>query len=74
MKELGHRQFEGTQVITPGHWIFAGIFVVLFIGVLIWAYVKDRPISRRHYTRSVFFLLSIILVLFLLYVFRQNIR
>lgn len=74
MKELGQRQYEGTQVITPGHWVFAGIFVAVFIGVLVWAYLKDRPVSRRYYTRSIFFLLGIIMVLFLLYVFRQNIR
>ncbi len=74
MKELGQRQYEGTQIITPGHWVFAGLFVVAFIGILIWAYTKDRPTSRRHYTRSIFFLLSIVMVLFLLYVFRQNIR
>lgn len=60
--------------ITPGHWIFAAVFAVLFVGVLIWAYAKDRPINRVYYSRSLYFTLAILVVLFLLYVFRQNIR
>lgn len=60
--------------ITPGHWVFAAIFAVVFVGVLAWAYMKDRPINKIYYNRSLYFTLGIILVLFLLFIFRNNLR
>ena len=56
--------------ITTGHWIFAGIFAVAFIIFLVWSYIKDYKLNKTHYKGSSLFLLSIILIGFLLYVFR----
>ena len=56
--------------ITKGHWIFAALFAVGFIGFLIWSYRKDLNLHKIHYKGSSFFLLTVILIAFLLYVFR----
>lgn len=58
--------------ITPGHWIFAGIFAVGFIGTLIWAYWRDIKITKVHYRSVSFFTLALLLVLFLMFVFRKS--
>lgn len=60
--------------ITPGHWVFAAIFAVAFIGALIWAYGKDRPVIQKYYKRNIIFILGIILALFLLFIFKNKLR
>jgi len=35
--------------ITPGHWIFAILFAISFIGILVWSFRKDRKINTRNY-------------------------
>ncbi len=57
--------------ITKGHWIFAGIFAVVFVVALVWSYSKDSNITKVHYKKATLFILSILVVLFLLFVFRQ---
>ncbi len=56
--------------ITKGHWIFAAFFALFFIFFLIWSYRKDLKIHNIHYKGSSLFLLSLILISFLLYIFR----
>lgn len=60
--------------ITPGHWIFAGIFAVAFIGYLVWAYTKDSPIYKQNYRRVWLILLVIVVSLFLIYVFKNQLK
>jgi hypothetical protein len=57
--------------ITTGHWIFAGIFMFLFVGYLIWSYRKDLKLHKIHYNGSFYVLAGIIVVLFLFYVFKR---
>jgi len=35
--------------ITPFHWIFALIFIITFIGIMIWSFKKDSKINKRNY-------------------------
>jgi len=56
--------------IGPGHWVFACIFAVVFIGFLIWAYRKDLKMHKKYYKGSGAFLLSVILIIFLFWIFR----
>jgi hypothetical protein len=44
--------------VGTGHWIFAGIFAIVFIGGLVWSYSKDKGI----------------VALFLMFVFRKYLR
>ncbi|PTM04583.1 MAG: hypothetical protein DA405_06900 [Bacteroidetes bacterium] len=55
--------------ITTGHWIFAGIFMTLFIGYLLWGYRKDLKLHKIHYNGSFYVLGGIIVIIFLFYVF-----
>ncbi|MDX5404995.1 MAG: hypothetical protein LPK47_02475 [Bacteroidota bacterium] len=57
--------------ITTGHWIFAGIFMIGFITYLIWSYRKDLGLHRIHYRGSYYLLLGIIVVLFLIFIFKR---
>jgi hypothetical protein len=57
--------------ITTGHWIFAGIFMLAFVGYLIWSYRKDLKLHKIHYNGSFYVLIGIILILFLFYIFKR---
>ena len=57
--------------ITTGHWIFAGIFAVFFIGYLVWSYRKDLAIHKIHYKGSLTFVLVFILLFFLIFIFKR---
>lgn len=57
--------------ITTGHWIFAGIFMIIFVGYLIWSYRKDLNLHKVQYGGSGYFLGGLLLILFLLYVVKQ---
>lgn len=60
--------------VGTGHWIFAGIFAIVFIGGLVWSYSKDKGITKIHYNKSLLFILGIIVALFLMFVFRKYLR
>jgi hypothetical protein len=57
--------------ITTGHWIFAGVFMVLFMGYLVWSYRKDLRVHKLHYSGVLYFFGSLVVVLFLIYVFKR---
>jgi hypothetical protein len=60
--------------VGTGHWIFAGIFAIVFVGALVWSYSKDKRITQIYYNKSLLFTLSIIVALFLMFVFRKYLR
>lgn len=60
--------------ITLGHWIFAGIWLLLFIVYLSWVYLKDRVRYRYHYRGIDSFLLCIVVLLCTIYLLRQFLR
>jgi cbb3-type cytochrome oxidase subunit 3 len=35
--------------ITPGHWVFAAIFMLVFITGIVWSFRKDRTVNRRQF-------------------------
>lgn len=35
--------------ITPGHWIFAGLFMLAFIGILFWSFQRDTKVTKRQF-------------------------
>jgi membrane protein YdbS with pleckstrin-like domain len=57
--------------ITTGHWIFAGIFMVAFVGYLIWSYKKDSKTHKLHYGIGAKVLLVMIVAVFLLFIFKR---
>ncbi|GCD77039.1 hypothetical protein JCM31826_05210 [Thermaurantimonas aggregans] len=57
--------------ITTGHWIFAAVFMTLFVIYLAWSYKKDAPVHKYFYSGTVYLLLGIITLLFLIFVFAK---
>ena len=57
--------------ITTGHWIFAGISILIFIGVLIWSFKKDQIIHRAHYEGAFKITVFIILLIFVIFIFKR---
>ena len=56
--------------ITQGHWIFAALFAFSFVCYLVWSYRKEIDINKIHYKGSILFIFSVVILAFLLYVFR----
>ncbi len=59
------------EYVTHGHWLFAGIFLLLFLFFLGWAYRKDLSLHKIHYGKTVYVAVGIVLVLFVFYVAKQ---
>lgn len=57
--------------VGTGHWIFAGVFMVVFIGYLVWSYRKDLKLHRIHYQRSSYVLIGLVVILFLIFIFKR---
>ena len=49
--------------IGTGHWIFAGVFAIVFIIIMIYAYRQDLKKIGFHY-RHIWILLVVILVIY----------
>jgi cytochrome c biogenesis factor len=60
--------------ITQGHWIFAGIFALLFVVGIAWAYKSDAKTHKVHYKGFYLFFAAIIICVFLLFVFKDFLR
>ena len=54
-------------MFSTGQLIFAGIFLVSFIGVMIFAYRKDLKLHRKYYRGSLFVLVGFIAFIILLF-------
>jgi len=59
------------DTIGTGHWIFAGLFALLFLGYLVWSYRVDRPTHEVHYRGAYRYLLSIFVLLMVIYIFKR---
>lgn len=62
-------------MFTPGQLLFAGIFFIAFVAVIIFAYRKDLQLHRKYYKGSLYILggfLLFILLLFALKMFLKN--
>lgn len=54
-------------MFSTGQLIFAALFLVAFIGVLIFSYKKDTLLHKKHYKGSFFILLAFIAFILLLF-------
>ena len=60
-----------SPTITPGHWIFAALFTVVFLVGLVWSYRKDGEVHRLHFGGSFRILLGIVVLLFVIFIFKR---
>ena len=57
--------------ITRGHIIFGLVSLIAFIVLLIFAYRKDQPLHKIHYSGVFFVVLAIVIIIFLLFVIKN---
>ncbi len=60
--------------IGTGHWVFAGVFFMLFIGYLVWSYRKDLKETKFHYGGIIWFILALLVIVFLIFVFKDKLK
>ena len=54
-------------MFSTGQWIFAGIFFLVFVAIIIFSYRKDLKIHRKYYKGSLYVLLGFIFFVVLLF-------
>jgi hypothetical protein len=59
------------EYVTTGHWIFAGVTFLIFIGVIVWSYRKDINIHRVHFKGASIFTLVSLVAFFLIFIFKR---
>jgi len=55
---------------TPGRIAFIIFFVVVFVSILIYSYIKDRGLHNKYYKGSLFVLLGFFIFIILLVLLR----
>lgn len=55
-------------MFTTGRIIFALVFLLVFIGGLVWSFKKDRPVNKAHYTNVYKIVLGLLLFIVVLFV------
>ena len=59
------------ESVTTGHWVFAGVFAVVFVVGIIYAYRDDIKKRPDLFSGSSKFLLSVILIVMILLVIKM---
>lgn len=55
------------KMFTPGRIIFVAVFVLAFVGGLVWSYKKDGAVNRVHFKKPWLVLIGIIFFLTILF-------
>ncbi|WP_189603331.1 hypothetical protein [Salinimicrobium marinum] len=58
-------------MFSTGQLIFAGIFLIVFILVMIYTYRKDLKLHRKYYRGTLYILLGFIMFIGLLFVIKM---
>jgi cbb3-type cytochrome oxidase subunit 3 len=54
-------------MFTGGRLAFTLVFLLVFIGYLVWSFRKDKVINKTHYPKAYKTILGLIFILFALY-------
>ena len=57
-------------MFTTGQLIFAGLFAVVFIAVMIYVYRKDMALHKKYYKNSYYILIAFLLFIAMLFVIK----
>lgn len=57
-------------MFSTGQLIFAGIFILVFIIVMIYSYRKDLQLHRKYYKGTIYILIGFLLFMALLFVIK----
>ena len=58
-------------MFSPGQLIFALLFFLTFVGVMIWSYRKDLKLHKKHYKGSYWVLIGLIVFFSLIYALKS---
>jgi len=58
-------------MFTTGQLIFAALFFLAFVGVMIWSYRKDIKLHKKHYKGSYWVLVALIVFFSLIYALKS---
>ena len=61
-------------MFSTGQWIFAAIFFLSFVVVIIFSYRKDIAIHKKYYKGSLYVLLGFLIFIGLLFVIKAYIK
>ena len=61
-------------MLSTGQWIFAGLFLITFVIVMIFMYRKDLKLHRKYYKNSIFVLIGFIVFILLLFVIKVYLK
>lgn len=61
-------------MFTTGQWIFAAIFFVAFVAIIIFSYRKDLKLHRKYYKGSLYILVGFILFVLLLFAVKSFLK
>ncbi len=61
-------------MFSTGQWVFAGLFLVAFIIVMIFMYRKDLNLHRKYYKNSIYVLIGFIAFILLLFVIKVYLK
>lgn len=61
-------------MFSTGQWVFAGLFLVTFIIVMIFMYRKDLKLHRKYYKNSIYVLIIFIAFILLLFVIKVYLK
>lgn len=61
-------------MFSTGQWIFAAIFFICFVIVIIYSYRKDIVLHRKYYKGNIFVLVGFIVFILLLFVIKEFLK
>tara|TARA_R100001369_G_C3315085_1_gene167963 strand:- start:587 stop:775 length:189 start_codon:yes stop_codon:yes gene_type:complete len=61
-------------MFTTGQWIFAAIFAVAFIIIMLFSYRKDKNLHKKYYKGSLWILIGFIVFIILLLAVKTYIK
>lgn len=61
-------------MFSTGQLVFAGIFVVAFIILMIFSYRKDIQLHRKYYKGTIFILIGFIIFILLLFLLKTYLQ
>ncbi len=58
-------------MFSTGQWIFAAIFFVSFVAIIIYSYRKDLQLHKKYYKGSLYVLVGFLVFIGLLFVIKK---
>lgn len=62
------------KMFSTGQWIFAGVFFLAFVAIVIYSYRKDLKLHRKYYKGTLYILAGFILFIILLFAIKIYLR